>query len=157
MAAGLYSQCRVGAVRLAAAWGLWTQLRGASNSFTPTREELARDWTWVQERFGLGDEPGEEDEPAPRRPATREELIERIERQRLRIATLQGGGTAAAQGEERSAPPPPDETPTATALRIAREHPVATGVAVAAALVVVRPKRLLRWATFVAPILWRMR
>ncbi|WP_395347838.1 phage holin family protein [Variovorax sp. UC122_21] len=37
---------------LAAAWGLWTQLRGASNSFTPTREELARDWTWVQERFG---------------------------------------------------------------------------------------------------------
>ncbi|WP_208512228.1 phage holin family protein [Variovorax paradoxus] len=142
---------------LAAAWGLWTQLRGASNSFTPTREELARDWTWVQERFGLGDEPGEEDEPAPRRPATREELIERIERQRLRIATLQGGGTAAAHGVEQAAPPPPDETPTATALRIAREHPVATGVAVAAALVVVRPKRLLRWATFVAPILWRMR
>jgi hypothetical protein len=34
---------------------------------------------------------------------------------------------------------------------------VAAGVAAAAAVVVIRPKRLLRWAAFIAPVLWRMR
>jgi hypothetical protein len=34
---------------------------------------------------------------------------------------------------------------------------VATGVVAAAAVVVIKPKRLLRWAAFIAPILWRMR
>ena len=42
-------------------------------------------------------------------------------------------------------------------MRIAREHPVATGVVAAVAVVVIRPKRLLRWAAFIAPVLWRMR
>ena len=75
-----------------------------------------------------------------------------MERQRERIATLQGGrDTQPASGE------PVNESPAATALRVAREHPVAVGVAAAAAVAVIRPKRLLRWATVIAPVLWRMR
>ncbi|WP_198084062.1 phage holin family protein [Variovorax sp. E3] len=144
-----------------AAIGLLQNLRNASNSFVPTRHEFERDWAWVQDRFGLGKDPDQhEDEPRPPRPATREELLARMERQRQRIATLQGGGEPqfahdAQEGGEQA--PPPNESAAAAALRIARAHPVATGVVAAAAVVVIRPKRLLRWAAFIAPILWRMR
>jgi hypothetical protein len=76
-----------------------------------------------------------------------------MERQRERIATLQGGRETqllparATRPKREDAPPPPNETATAAALRIARAHPVATGVvAAAAAMVVIRPKRLLRWS-----------
>jgi uncharacterized membrane protein YqjE len=146
------------ALWLGAAVGLFLTLRNASNSFVPARREFERDWTWVQDSFGLGKEPDQDDEaPRPPRPATREELLARMERQRERIATMQGGrptpsGTAAAPEA-----PPADETASAAALRIAREHPVATGVVAAVALVVIRPKRLLRWAAVIAPVLWRMR
>ena len=144
---------------LGAAVGLFLTVRNASNSFAPARHEFERDWTWVQDRFGLGKDPDQDEEaPRPRRPATREELLARMDRQRERIATMQGdprkpqpAGAAAPEA------PPADETASAAALRIAREHPVATGVVAAVALVVIRPKRLLRWAAVVAPVLWRMR
>ncbi|WGT65413.1 phage holin family protein [Variovorax paradoxus] len=144
---------------LGAAVGLFLTVRNASNSFAPARHEFERDWTWVQDRFGLGMDPDQDEEaPRPRRPATREELLARMDRQRERIATMQGdprkpqpAGAAAPEA------PPADETASAAALRIAREHPVATGVVAAVALVVIRPKRLLRWAAVVAPVLWRMR
>ncbi|EJL79922.1 phage holin family protein [Variovorax sp. 2RAF20] len=145
---------------LAAAIGLLLSLRNASNSFVPARREFERDWAWVQDRFGLGKDP-EQDEEAPRppRPATREELLARMERQRERIATLQGGREQAQPvgGSGEGEAPPPNESAAAAALRIARAHPVATGVVAAAAVVVIRPKRLLRWAAVIAPILWRMR
>ncbi|KQX21231.1 phage holin family protein [Variovorax sp. Root434] len=145
---------------LAAAIGLLLTLRNASNSFVPARREFERDWAWVQDRFGLGKDP-EQDEEAPRppRPATREELLARMERQRERIATLQGGREQAqpAGGSGEGEAPPPNESAAAAALRIARAHPVATGVVAAAAVVLIRPKRLLRWAAVIAPILWRMR
>jgi len=145
---------------LAAAVGLLLTLRNASNSFVPARREFERDWAWVQDRFGLGKDP-EQDEEAPRppRPATREELLARMERQRERIATLQGGREQAqpAGGSGEGEAPPPNESAAAAALRIARAHPVATGVVAAAAVVVIRPRRLLRWAAVIAPILWRMR
>jgi uncharacterized membrane protein YqjE len=145
---------------LGAALGLFLTLRNASNSFMPARREFERDWAWVQDSFGLGKDPDQDEEaPRPRRPATREELLARMERQRERIATMQGAGPArpaAATGASSEAPPV-DESAAAAALRIAREHPVATGVAAAVAVVVIRPKRLLRWAAFIAPVLWRMR
>lgn len=149
---------------LAAAVGLLLTLRNASNSFVPARDEFERDWAWVQDQFGLGKDPDQDEEsPRPARPATREELLARMERQRQRIATLQGGretqpATAEGAGgaSEREAPPP-NESAGAAALRIARAHPVAAGVVAAAAVVVIRPKRLLRWAAFIAPVLWRMR
>ena len=140
---------------LGAAAGLLLTLRNASNSFVPARREFERDWAWVQDSFGLGRDPEQDDEaPRPPRPATREALLARMERQRERIAALQGGREAQPAGEEG---PPPNETAAAAALRIARAHPVATGVAAAAAVVVIRPRRLLRWAAVIAPILWRMR
>lgn len=146
---------------LVAAIGLLQTLRNASNGFAPARHEFERDWAWVQDRFGLGKDPDQhEDEPRPPRPATREELLARMDRQRQRIATLQGGREPqfahdAAEGEQ--AAPPPNESAAAAALRIARAHPVAAGVVAAAAVVVIRPRRLLRWAAFIAPVLWRMR
>lgn len=145
---------------LGAALGLFLTLRNASNSFIPARHEFERDWDWVQDSFGLGKDPDQDEEaPRPRRPATREELLARMERQRERIATMQGAGPARPAGATgaSSEAPPADESAAAAALRIAREHPVATGVAAAVAVVVIRPKRLLRWAAFIAPVLWRMR
>jgi len=144
------------ALWLAAAIGLLLTLRNASSNFIPTRHEFERDWAWVQDRFGLGKDPEQhEDEPRPPRPATREELLARMDRQRERIATMQGGRETQPAGA--AAEPPPNETAAAAALRIAKAHPVATGVVAAAAVVVIRPKRLLRWAAVIAPILWRMR
>lgn len=149
------------ALWLAAAIGLLTTLRNASNSFVPARREFERDWDWVQDRFGLGKDPDQDEEaPRPPRPATRDELLARMARQRQRIATLQGGREtqpSAAESQGESEAPPPNESAAAAALRIARAHPVAAGVAAAAAVVVIRPKRLLRWAAFIAPVLWRMR
>jgi len=142
---------------LAAVVGLLLTLRNASNSFVPARQEFERDWAWARERFGLGQDPGE-DEEAPRRvrrPATREELLARMEIQRQRIQTMQGGRET--QPADEADVPPPNESAAAAALRIARAHPVATGVVAAAAVVVIRPRRLLRWAAVIAPVLWRMR
>ncbi len=158
------------AQRITAAWsvaGVWigfwliavialiTSLRDAFNAFIPTRLAFERDWAWLQDRFGGN----RDDAPREPRPTTREALLERIEQQRERIARLQAGTTAqraqdqASQGDAR----PVDESAAGAALRLARQHPVAAGVAAAAAVVVLRPRRLLRWAAFIAPVLWRMR
>lgn len=141
---------------VAALWiGLWIAavlallgtLRNQSESFEPVREAFERDLAWFRDSFG----PSDEEKPRERRPATREELLARIERQRQRIATLQAASTGAADAA------PADESASAAALRIAREHPVATGVAAAAVVAVLGPRRLLRWASVIGPILWRMR
>ena len=50
-----------------------------------------------------------------------------------------------------------DESPKETAARLLRAHPVAAGVGAAVLIAVVKPRRLLRWAAFIAPVLWRMR
>lgn len=149
--------------RIAAAWAvavvwivLWLvavvalmkTLQGASDAFEPARREFERDWEWVQARFDLGDEDTSSREA---RPLSREELLARIARQRERIATLQGAPSKAA------GPAPADETASAAALRIAREHPIATGAVAAATIAVVGPRRLLRWAAVIVPVLWRMR
>lgn len=135
--------------------GLLSTLRGASGAFAPSRQEFERDWAWVQDRLGIGNQGQPEGTPRPTRPATREELLARIARQRQRIAVLQAASADAATAQ--AAPPPPDETPSETALRLLRAHPVAAGVAAAAVVAVVKPRRLLRWAAFVVPVLWRMR
>ncbi|MDR6535156.1 phage holin family protein [Variovorax soli] len=149
--------------RVAAAWSvavvwivLWVvavvalmnTLRRASGAFEPARREFERDWEWLQARFDLGDEEESSREPRPR---TREELLARIARQRERIATLQAASPKVA--EQAAA----DETASAAALRIAREHPIATGAVAAAAAAVIGPRRLLRWAAVIVPVLWRMR
>lgn len=138
--------------------GLLSTLRGASGAFAPSRREFERDWAWVQDRLGIGNEGQPEGTPRPTRPATREELLARIARQRQRIAVLRAASEdAAAAAAAPASAPPPDETPSETAMRLLRAHPVAAGVAAAAVVAVVKPRRLLRWAAFVAPVLWRMR
>jgi uncharacterized membrane protein YqjE len=141
---------------IAAMAALASTLRDASDAFVPTRREFARDWQWLQDRFGRSD--GAERAPRAPRPATREQLLARIELQRERIALLEAGERMRSEEAAMDADlPPPDESAAAAALRIARNHPVAAGVAAAAVVVVIKPRRLLRWAAFIAPVLWRMR
>lgn len=153
---------------VAAGWGvLWvvavamlaSNLRHASNAFVPTLREFERDWDWLQDRFGNDDK---DEAPRAPRPATRDELLARIADQRARIARLEAGVEIRHEEEAMAAtaadaPPPRDESAPAAVLRLARQHPVAVGVAAAAAVVVLKPRRLLRWAAFIAPVLWRMR
>ncbi|RZI75096.1 MAG: phage holin family protein [Variovorax sp.] len=140
------------ALWLIAALALLAMLNGAKSAFAPTRREFERDWAWAQRRFGLGAEGDEDDSQPHARPATQEELLARIERQRQRLAVLEMPAPSPAPGV-----PPPDESPSAAALRIAKQHPVASGMAAAAVVAVLGPRRLLRWAALMAPVLWRMR
>lgn len=140
---------------LGAVIALLANLRRASASIGPAKLELARDWAWVQDRLGIGNEGQPPGTPRPPRPETQEQLLARIARQRQRIAVLK-----AASDDEAArppAPPPADETPSEAALRLAREHPMAAAAAAVVLVAVVKPRRLLRWAAFVAPVLWRMR
>ena len=108
------------------------------------RDEFARDRDWLEQRFG------DEDKPPKVRPATRQELVDRIEHQRRRMA-LQERMEAVA--DEAPAP----ESPSTKALRLASEHPMATGAAAAVLLAAVGPGRVLRVAGWVLPILWKLR
>ncbi|MDM0073963.1 phage holin family protein [Variovorax sp. J2P1-59] len=144
---------------VAAAWvGLWlaavmalmSTLGKSSEAFDPAREAFERDLAWVQE--SLGRHPSAE-ATREHRPVTREEVLARIERQRERVGTLQ----AAAAGAGEPPSPRADESASATAMRLAREHPIATGVAAATVVAVVGPRRLVRWAAVIVPVIWRMR
>jgi uncharacterized membrane protein YqjE len=136
---------------LAAVIALMSMLGKASESFDPAREAFERDLAWIQE--SLGRHRSEEEATRQERPETREELLSRIERQRERVATLQ----AAAAGAGEAPTPRADESASATAMRLAREHPIATGVAAATVVAVVGPRRLMRWASVIVPVIWRMR
>jgi len=147
----------VAAWLVAAVWvGLWLvsviallSMTGKSSSaFEPVLREFERDRAWLRQSLGKGKPGAATREP---RPLTREELLVRIEKQRVRIATLEAASSA--KGEA----PVPNETPSAAAMRIAREHPVATGVAAAAVVAVLGPRRIVRWASVIVPVLWRMR
>ena len=149
--------------RVAAAWsvaGIWVviwlgvlawllkTMRSKSEGIELARNEIARDWHWVQAQIGARPRDPALREP---RPATRSELLARMERQRERILRLQnpppGSGAAAGQ-----------KAPLGAMLtQTVREHPVATTAAALGVVAVIGPKRLLRWAAWVAPILWRMR
>jgi uncharacterized membrane protein YqjE len=139
---------------VAAVSGLVRSLGQASTAVAPARQEFARDWAWMQDKLGIGNAGQPVGTPRPSRPATQDELLARIARQRQRIAVLEAAG---AEPPSPPSPPPPNETPSETALRLAREHPVATAAAAAVLVAVIKPRRLLRWAAFVAPVLWRMR
>ena len=140
---------------LGAVIALLSNLRQANAAIEPAKLELARDWAWVQDRLGIGNEGQPPGTPRPTRPETQEQLLARIARQRQRMAVLQAASDD--EAARQSEPPPANETPSEAALRLAREHPVATAAAAAVLVAVVKPRRLLRWAAFVAPVLWRMR
>lgn len=127
-----------------AVWALLATLKDTPASVAAARDELARDRDWLEQRFG------DEDDTPKLRPATRQELVDRIEHQRRRLA-LQDRMEAVA--DEAPAP----EGTSDKALRVAREHPMAVGAATAVVLAVVGPRRLLRTASWVLPILWKFR
>jgi uncharacterized membrane protein YqjE len=149
--------------RVTAAWamaGVWavlwlgsllwllSVLRRSSDGIELARNEFARDWHWVQSQIGVRPKDPALREP---RPATREELLARMERQRERIARLQhppaGSGAAA-----------PKEAPIHTLLtQTAREHPVATAAVAVGVVAAIGPRRLVRWAAWLVPIVLRMR
>ncbi len=141
---------------LAAVLSLLGIVRGAVGTLEATQKQFARDWEWVQSRLSVGEAkpPLPEGTPRPRRPVTRDELLARIDRQRQRVAVM-----AAAQDDVRPGPvaAPVDETPGQAAVRLARRHPLATGVAAAAVVAVVKPRRLVRWSLFAVPLIWKMR
>lgn len=142
---------------LGAVVALLSKLREASAAIEPAKSELARDWAWMQDRLGIGigNEGQPPGTPRPSRPETQEQLLARIARQRQRIAVLKAASDD--EAARPSSPPPANETPSEAAIRLAREHPMATAAAAAVLVAVVKPRRLLRWAAFVAPVLWRMR
>jgi len=141
------------ALWLAAVLALVALMRRPSAAFEPAMAVLRRDLNAVQDCFGHGAQHEEEEQPAERqRPATQEELLARIERQRLRVVT-----TMKPVSDPFGEKPPANESLGATAVRLAREHPVAAGVAAASIIAAVGPRRLLRWAGVVVPVLWRMR
>ncbi|HYP82553.1 phage holin family protein [Variovorax sp.] len=141
---------------VAAAWGvvwivcvtwMWRVLHRKSPAIEDVQLQFARDWHWVQAQ--IGSRPANRALRQPR-PATREELLARMERQRERIRTLQHpppGSGAARQDNDLSA----------TLTELVREHPVATAAVAAAVVAAVKPRRVVRLATWLAPIIWRMR
>ena len=134
----------------------WRRLRKASAvPSSPTRRELERDWAWVQQRFGAWAATSETQAPPVSGPGDAGRAA-RAHRSASASAS-RCCETRRRPQRLRRQPPPPDESPSAAALRIAREHPVASGVAAAAVVAVLGPRRLLRWAAVVAPVLWRMR
>ena len=143
------------ALWLGAALGLVASLRGSANGFAVARREFEHDWQWLRRRIG----DGAVRTPRQPRATNSAEVLARIARQRERIAMLQEGAVAAAGAAQGAAkaPPPDDETASEAALRLAREHPVATAALAAGAVVVLGPRRIVRWAAWLVPVLWRMR
>lgn len=154
--------------RVAAAWGvalvwlvLWffavlrliSALRGATEGFGEALREFERDWRWVRRHIGKD---GAMPVARPVRPVTRAELLGRIARQRERVATLERAAAVAGQPPSAKAPPP-DETASEAALRLARAHPVAAAAVAAGTVAVLGPRRIVRWAAWLIPVLWRMR
>lgn len=127
-----------------AIWALLATIKDTPPTVAVARDELARDRDWLEQRFG------DEDKPPKVRPATRQELVDRIERQRRRLA-LQERMEAVAD----EAPLP--ESTSEKAVRLAREHPMAAGAAAAVLVAAVGPRRMLRAAGWVLPILWKLR
>lgn len=125
-------------------WALLTTIKNTPPTVAVARDELARDRDWLEQRFG------DEDKPPKVRPANRQELVDRIERQRRRLALQERMEAVADEA-------PASESASDKALRMAREHPMATGAAAAVLLAAVGPRRVLTVAGWVLPVLWKLR
>ena len=129
---------------------LLTLLGRDASAFDSTRRELGRDWAWLQSRMGWCDD---EESPAPR-PATQQELLVRIARQRERIALLTVSPAAATTA---TAEPGGNLSRAEAAVELVRAHPVVAGVAAAAVVAAVGPRRIIRWGAWLLPLLLRNR
>ena len=136
-----------------AALGLIASLRGSTNGFALARREFEHDGHALRRRIG----DGAVRTPRSPRATNSAEVLARIARQRERIAMLEEEAARSAAGQGAAKAPPPDETASEAALRLARDHPVATAALAAGAVVVLGPRRIARWAAWLVPVLWRMR
>ncbi|SFM40560.1 phage holin family protein [Variovorax sp. OV329] len=123
-------------------------LRSKTEGIDLARREFARDWHWVQAQIGSRPRDPALREP---RPANRDELLARMERQRERILRLQNPlpGSGASMPQEA----PLSQMVTQTL----REHPVATAAVAFGVVAAVGPRRLLRMATWALPLFWKLR
>lgn len=97
--------------------------------------------------------------PAVAANAEQQQVLDRIAAQRLRLRerrTRRAQAVAAAREAQQVAGLGPDASLVSRLAVFARLHPVAVAVAAATA-VVVGPKRVLRWAGVVMPMLVRLR
>ena len=123
-------------------------LRSKTEGIDLARREFARDWHWVQAQIGSRPRDPALREP---RPADRDELLARMERQRERILRLQNPlpGSGASMPQEA----PLSQMVTQTL----REHPVATAAVTLGVVAAIGPRRLLRMATWALPLFWKLR
>ncbi|MDR2853450.1 MAG: phage holin family protein [Burkholderiaceae bacterium] len=174
--------------RTAAAWcaaGAWTllwllsligllvTLRRPSAAMASAHKAFRQDWGWIQAQISrpsaaigtdgvhgaLSRQHRKDDGPA--RELTREELLDRIARQRERIAALQAQGRDGEPGAKDASAPAfsarSGPALGAAALHYARAHPVATALGTTGVIMAIGPRRVARWAQWIVPILWRMR
>jgi len=134
---------------VAATLWLWTALQRGSNAFDPVRRELTRDWEWLQARISSPQD-GEPQQSREPRPETRKALLERIARQRSHAAAQTSAG---ASGEAAASP----VSSSAAVIELARAHPVIAGVAAAGVVAVLGPRRIIRWAGWLLPLVLRGR
>lgn len=98
--------------------------------------------------------------PVPVPTAAQQQVLDRIALQRERLRARRAArAQAAALARSHAAPSGgggPDESMVLRAAGFAREHPLAVA-AMAAVAVVAGPRRLMRWAGVVLPMLMRLR
>lgn len=155
---------------LGAAVGLISLMRRGDAAFGPTREELEKDWHSLKSDITPGNQRRNlaREKAKAERPVSKQALLERIARQRVRLAknpdltpvqtdavgraVLPSSARAAAQGGADTLPQSQFRSAT---MRNLQEHPVATlAVAggVTAAVVALGPRRVLRMASWVLPL-----
>lgn len=138
---------------IAAVIVLMSVLRASSRTFAIARAEFEEDWRWIQAQIGARERgPGHRE----RRPATRGELLARIDRQRERIAQLQAIPPENTAGGKSTANKT-DESLSAKVIDVAREYPLATAAVAAGTVLALGPRRIARLAAWLTPILWKMR
>lgn len=128
---------------------LWVVLQHGSNAFGPVRGEFAQDWAWLQGRMSSPSDDERQKTREPR-PETQEALLARIARQRQHFAdpTPSGEVGGAAAGPVSG---------SAAVIELARAHPVIAGVATAGVIAVLGPRRIIRWAGWLLPLVLRSR
>ena len=140
----------------AAALGwLWRVLQRGSTAYDPARLELARDWQWLQTRM---ESPGNAGVPRSHqaRPGTREALQARIARQRERL-DVGAHAPLPPRAAREAAGASTDLSHGEAAIELARAHPVVTGIAAAGVVAILGPRRIVRWAGWLLPLLMRGR
>jgi len=158
------------ALWLGAVIGLISLMRRGEAAFGPTREELGKDWASLKSDIAPGHQRRSQarDKAKAERPVSKQALLERIARQRERLAqktdvppvqtdavgrsVLPSSAHAVAQGGADAAPPSQFRSAT---MRNLQEHPVATlAVAggVVATVAALGPRRVLRMASWVLPL-----